>query len=99
VGAGLALDGHHRLGDLLDHRLLLVVAEDVLDHLDIDQRHDVPPVGVTFRVDAVGIPTAASVVPCSGRFPPVQEVKLGGTGSEAGVRRFLLRCGPGVDGR
>jgi hypothetical protein len=32
-------DLHHRVGQLLDHLLLLVVAEDAFDDLDVDEWH------------------------------------------------------------
>jgi len=35
----LAFDLHHRVGQLLDHLLLLVVAEDAFDDLDVDEWH------------------------------------------------------------
>src|ERR1700749_1137431 len=36
-----ALDGHHRLGELLDHFPLLRGGEDAFDELDGEQRHGV----------------------------------------------------------
>src|SRR4051812_6037053 len=35
----LALDLDHGVGQLLDHRILLRVVEDTLDHLHVHQRH------------------------------------------------------------
>src|SRR5918994_7952271 len=35
----LALDRHHRVGEALDDLVLLVGREDVLDELDVDERH------------------------------------------------------------
>src|ERR1044072_627036 len=39
----LTLDLDHRVGELLDHLLLLVLIEDALDELDVDERHVTSP--------------------------------------------------------
>src|SRR4051812_19224638 len=41
---GLALDRHHGVGDLLDHRLLLIRRESAFDELNVDEWHVRSPV-------------------------------------------------------